>query len=1008
LEVLGDRPVDLGGRTQRTLLAVLLANSGRLVSLRYLIDAVWEDHPPGTAKRQVQNYVSALRRSLADAGAGESVIESVESGYRLRPGPAELDAEAFADGVSAGLRLAAEGRRDEAVARLRSALALWRGAALFGLGGRAVDAAAAALEEQRLAAVEHRVELELALGRGHDLVGELTELVAAHPHRERLVGQLMVALNATGRRPEALDVYSRHREGLVEELGLDPGPALREIHAAILGERRPGSAGTGALPAGPAGPTTPGLAAPEQLPPDVSHFTGRLDHLKTLDGLLPDAEGPGTAVVVSAIAGLAGVGKTALAVHWGHRVRGHFPDGQLYVNLRGHAVGPAMSAHEALTHLLRSCGVPPEDIAEDADVAAGRYRSLLARRRMLVVLDNAASADQVRPLLPAGPGSMVLVTSRHRLTGLAARDGARPIALDVLDPDEALDLLSHLLGPDRVAAEPEATADLARACSYLPLALRIAAANAANHPASSVAEQVRAVHGAEPLAALEVAGDEQASVRRAFDLSYDVLPVPARDLFRLLGLVAAVDVTAEAAAALAGTTPAEAAEALDRLAAAHLVYQAGVGRFTCHDLLRHFAADRARAEVPAAVRSDAPRRLGDWYLRCADVAATLLYPNRLRLPVPAVDSIAPVPFGDPAGALAWLDAERPNLVAAIRHATEHGPKATAALLADTIRPYFWLRVHTTDWAETAGLALAAARAEDDPRAEAAALLSLGDTADRQNRREDAMAHYARARELAERTGWVDAVTAALGKLGSLLLESGRLRESADHYRQALAHNAEGGSPHAQAVVLGSLGSIHYQLGDLDEASAYYERTLTLFREMGSRQGEAAALDALGEVRHAQGRLAEAAEHLSTALGLEREIGDRGTEVSSLRTLVAVYRDSGRGARAAELANAVVALAEDLDDRRLRAEAHNVLGAVRHHVGRFWDAIDNHRRALELSRRTGYRYTEVEALLGVAAAHVGLGQPDKAARLAERARAIAEEIGFARLAERARAILRDLD
>jgi DNA-binding SARP family transcriptional activator len=999
LQVLADQPVDLGGRTQRTLLAVLLANSGRLVSLRYLIDAVWEDDPPGTAKRQVQNYVSALRRSLAEAGAAESVIETVESGYRIRPGRGELDAEAFADGVAAGLNLAAEGRRDEAVAELRAALDRWRGAALFGLSGRAIDAAAAALEEQRLAAVEHRIELELALGRAHDLVVELTELVAAHPQRERLVGQLMVALNTTGRQPEALDVYSRHRTALADELGLDPGPALREVHAEVLG-----SGGATAPAAGPA-PSEP--TVPAQLPPDVSHFTGRFDQLKTLDGLLPDADGPSPAVVVSAIAGLAGVGKTALAVHWGHRVREHFPDGQLYVNLRGHAVGPPMSAHEALHHLLRSCGVAGEEIAGDIDLAAGRYRSLLAERRVLVLLDNAASADQVRPLLPAGPGSMVLVTSRHRLTGLVALDGARAVALDVLDPDEALVLLTRLLGPERVAAEPEAAADLARACSYLPLALRIAAANAANHPAASVAEQVRAVHGAEPLTALEVVGDEQASVRRAFDLSYDVLPAPARALFRSLGLVSAVDVTVEAAAAVAGIAPADAAATLDRLAGAHLVHQTQPGRFTCHDLLRHFAADRARREEPAENRADAPRRLGEWYLRCADAAATLLYPNRLRLPVPTAEAAAPVPFDDRAGALAWLDAERPNLVAAIRHAAEHGPRPTAWLLADTIRPYFWLRVHTGDWAETAGLALAAARAADDPRAEAAALLSLGDTADRRNRRDEAIGHYTRARELAERTGWVDAVTAALGKLGSLLLEAGRLRESADHYREALAHNADGGSPHAQAVVLGSLGSIHFQLGDLDGASAYYERTLTLFREIESRQGEAAALDALGEVRHAQGRLAEAAEHLTTALALERDIGDRGTEVSSLRTLAAVHRDGGRTARAVDLANAVLALAEELDDRRLEAEAHNLLGTVRHHVGRHWDAIDRHRHALELSRRTGYRYTEVEALLGIAAAHGGLGEPEPARAAAESARAIAEEVGFARLARRAAAILVDL-
>jgi DNA-binding SARP family transcriptional activator/Tfp pilus assembly protein PilF len=1026
LEVTGDRPVDLGGRTQRTVLAVLLANPGRLVSLRYLVDAVWDERPPGTARRQVQNYVAALRRGLAEAGGPESVIETVESGYRLRPGPGELDAQVFADRVADGQRLAGAGRREEAVARLRSALALWRGPALFGLTGRAVEAAAAALEEQRLAAVEQRVDLELALGQQRELVGELTELVAAHPLRERLVGQLMLALHGTGRQPEALDVYARHREALAEELGLDPGGALRQIHATVLG------AGGDPQPAAP--PAAPPAAVPAQLPPDVAGFTGRSEALKALDDLLPDAQltaadGPATAVVVAAVAGLAGVGKTALTVHWGHRVRGHFPDGQLYVNLRGHTAVAAMSALDALTHLLRSLGVAPEEIGTDpADVelAAAQYRSLLARRRVLVVLDDAAGVEQVRPLLPAGPGSMVLVTSRYRLTGLVARDGARLITLDVLDADEALGLLTHVLGADRVAAEPEAAAELARACSHLPLALRIAAANASQHPAVSLADQARTLRE-RALTALEVADDDRASVRRAFDLSYEVLPADARLLFRRLGIVAAPEVSAEAAGALTGAPPGDAAGRLERLAAAHLVFATGPGRYAAHDLLRDFAAVRARDEEPAAERADAMRRLAEWYLRCADAAATLLYPHRLRLPVPAIEAAAPVPFEDQAGALAWLDAERAGLVATIRQAAEHGfrepttergtseaevkprkLRALAWLLADTIRAYFWLRVHTADWAETATVALAAARAEADPRAEAAALLSLGDTADRQNRREDAIEHYTRAGELAERVGWVDASTAALGKLGSLLLESGRLRESAEHYRRALAHNADGGSPHAQAVVLGSLGSIHFQLGDLDEASALYTRTLALFREIGSVQGEAAALDALGEVRLAQGRLTEAADHLTAALRLEREVGDRGTEASSLRTLAAVYRDGGQTARAVELANAVMALAAELDDRRLEAEAHNVLGTVRHHVGRHWEAIDNHRHALELSRRTGYRYTEVEARLGLAAAHAGLGEDEPARAHAEQALTVADELGFARLAAAARTVLGHLD
>jgi tetratricopeptide (TPR) repeat protein len=700
---------------------------------------------------------------------------------------------------------------------------------------------------------------------------------------------------------------------------------------------------------------------------------------------------------------MAGVGKTALAVHWGHRVRSRFPDGQLYLDLRGYSPGPSVSAREALSHMLRSFGVPPE-VSADADLAVGHYRSLLAGRRVLVVLDNAASADQVRPLLPGGPGSLVLVSSRQRLSGLVARDGARQVTLDVLDPDDAVQLLSRLLGEERVAAQPQAVADLARACSYLPLALRIAAANVADRPGADIEDLVRAVRGGQTLDALEVAGDDQASVRRAFQLSYAMLAASARRLFRLLGIVTVAEVSAGAAAALLGARVASATADLDRLATANLLYETAPGRFGCHDLLRRFASDRAREEEPEAEREAARRRLGEWYLHACDSAARALYPHRMRLPVPEIEVAAPVTFPDPPSAVAWFDTERANIIAVIRDAAERGPRSTAWLLADTIRPYFWLRVNTDDWAETAGLVLDAARAESDARAEAAALLSLGDTADRQNRREAAIDHYTRALTLAERTGWTDGETAALGKLGSLLMESGRLGESARYYRRALNNNADGGSPYAEAVVLGSLGTVHYQLGDLAEASDLYARALSLFRGMGSGQGEAAALDALGQVRHAQGRLDEAADHLTEALRLEREIGDRGTEASSLRLLSAVYRDRHQVTRAVDLANSAVSLAEELADKRLEAEAHATLGTVRTLAGRHWDAIDAFRHALDLTARTGYRYTEAEALVGLAEAHVGLGELAATLDHARRALAIAEQHSFSRLAESARAVV----
>jgi hypothetical protein len=392
------------------------------------------------------------------------------------------------------------------------------------------------------------------------------------------------------------------------------------------------------------------------LPADVTAFTGRRRQLEALDGLL-ESGADTTAVVISAIAGTAGVGKTGLAVHWAHRVRDRFPDGQLYVNLRGYAPTPPASPLEALAGVLRALGVAAEQVPVETEQAAGLYRTLLADKRMLVLLDNARDPDQVRPLLPGGPGSLVVVTSRHRLSGLVVKEGACRLTLDVLTPEEANQLLARLLGETRVHAEPAAAAELARACAHLPLALRIAAATLADRPQLSIAGYVAELGQGDRLGALAVDGDEQAAVRAAFDLSYAALAPGARRLFRLLGLVPGPEVTADAAAALTGTLPERAARLLDRLAAAHLIDQDTAGRFAFHDLLRLYAAERARHEDTGEERKAATRRLLDWYLHTVDAAARMLYPDKLRLPLPLAEAPRPAtPFADHRGALAWCEA----------------------------------------------------------------------------------------------------------------------------------------------------------------------------------------------------------------------------------------------------------------------------------------------------------------------------------------------------------------
>ncbi|MGN9908730.1 tetratricopeptide repeat protein [Phytohabitans sp. LJ34] len=999
----GDRSIVPTGRRQATVLALLLANAGQVIPLERLVDAVWDDDPPATARRQIQNDVSALRRALSGGGARDSTIVSDGRGYRIVPRPGELDAQVFTDLVAEALDQAGRAESTAAAAKLRSALRLWRGPALSGLSGPAIDAVVLRLEEQRLTAVEECFDLELGLGRARELVGEIAELVAAHPLRERLVGQLMLALHGSGRQSEALAAYDRLRVRLADELGLTPGSPLQRLHTAIL--RNESEVWPRSETPTPAGDDGPAPEIPAQLPADVPGFTGRADHLRTLDELLPGHPGrAASTVVISAIAGTAGVGKTALAVHWGHRVRGRFPDGQLYLNLRGFAGEAPVRPIEALAHMLRSLGEPAEQIPVDVQTAAGRYRSLLADRQMLVVLDNAANADQVRPLLPGSPGCLVLVTSRDRLTGLLARDGAESLPLDVLSPDEAHALLAAVLGPDRVAAEPAAVEELARTCSYLPLALRVAAANLICHPWPSVADYVTALREGDRLSALDVDGDEQTEVRRAFDLSYRTLHPDARRAFRLLGLAPGPDITVEAAAALAGTDTAQARRQLDSLVAVHLVNHPVLGRYSCHDLLRHYAAERAHAEDSGHDRQAALRRLHDWYLNGADSAARMLYGQSMRLPMPAVDVPTPAAMADEAAALAWLDAERANLVAAIRHAAAHGPRSGAWLLADALRGYFWLGMHIVDWQDAAKTALTAAEAEGDLRAQAALHLSLGDSHYRQGRRELAIALYEPALALAERIGWAQCEAAATCQLGVMHRDSGRLRDAVDYLEQGLKLCRANGWRFGEGVTLIHLGRAYLHMGRLERASECCATALTINRAIGSRLGEATDLGYLGEIRHAQGRLDEAMEYLTEALPLFQELGDRTNEATTLRVLAAVRCDVGAVDEAARLGQSALALTRELGERRIEAEILNTLGALAHRTGRHDDAARHHERALALARETGDRHPEALALVGLAGAFRALGRHDEALDHASRALAIARQLEYGLVEEQAQALV----
>jgi DNA-binding SARP family transcriptional activator len=643
--------VPIAAEQQRTVLAVLLVEAGRAVSTVRLVDAVWGPRPPSRAVNTVQAYVMRLRRLLGgDLGSdlGGDIVLTRDRGYELAVDGDHVDAVVFERMVSAARRDLADGQAASAEARLSAALDLWRGPVLADVPAvECLTWRADQLEQIQLAAQEQLMAALLALDRSAEAVEVLHRLVDAAPLREQRWALLVRALDRCGRRAEALDAFQRARRVLRDELGLEPGPELRELQRAILSSD----------------PSAHSVR-PAQLPSDTAGFVGRVEHLARLDDLVRDDPGRSPSPVVSVVSGAAGTGKTALAVHWAHGVRDRFPDGQLYLNLRGYASETPVRPLEALGRVLAALGVAAEQIPSDVEEASALYRSLLADRRVLVLLDNARDPEQVRPLLPGGAGCLTLVTSRDRLGGLVARDGASGLVVGVLDDREARAVLTRLLGPARVDAEPEATAEVVRLCGNLPLALRIAAARLSERPDAPVAELAGLLAG-DRLGGLDVYGDTDpgVAVRAAFDLSYRGQPADARRLFRLLGLAPGADVTAATAGALAGQDAVTTLRTLDRLASANLIAESAPGRYAVHDLLREYAAERAAAEESPAERAAALDRLYARYL---------------------------------AHAGAWIDAERANVVSAVAHAAEHGPHEAAWLLADAMRGYLFSRVLTVD------------------------------------------------------------------------------------------------------------------------------------------------------------------------------------------------------------------------------------------------------------------------------------------------------------------------
>lgn len=973
--------VSLGPRQQRLVLGVLALETGRLVSVDRLVELVWPVSVPRTAGHAVRVCVSRLRAALAGAEGLEIVAKG--PGYLLRTDPGRIDAHRFRELVERS-RAAAD---EQAVALLDEALGLWRGPALADAAEEVRARLCAGLEESRLVAAEDRLERLLRLGRHQETLGELTALAKALPDRERIVGLLMLALYRSGRTSQALDTYRLTREHLREELGIEPGERLRNLELGILREDPALNA-----PAVRQAPSPAADRPPALLPPAIADFTGRDAQLRWLDEQMPRDS---TVMPIAVVAGSAGVGKTALAVRWAHSVRDRFPDGQLYIDLRGYTPGAPVRPEQALAHFLRAAGVPPEQVPVDAAEAAGMFRSLLATRRMIVLLDNANSAEQVRPLLPASPGCQVVVTSRDRLDGLVARDSARRVTLDVLSPPEALILLDRMLGEGRTTAEPQAAADLASTCARLPLALRIAAAQLSGRPGRLIRDHLADLRRGDLLAELEIDGDTEAAVGAAFELSYTALAPAVRRLFGLIGLVPGPEVTAEAAAALAGCGADDAARLLDRLAAAHLVDHAAPGRYTMHDLLRRYAAERAQDVEDEHARQLATARLLAYYLRSAWTAADLLYPYMLRLPAPAATApVDAVRLSDHAAALAWLDVERPNLLAAVHEAARRPAHREAAwLLADALRGYFYLRRHFPDWLALARAALAATEAENRPQATAAAHFSLGTAYMSRNQYPECFEHYGHARRLSRASGWLLGEASVLINLGMIEEDLGNLDASAEAVGEALPLVREAGARHIESTALANLGAVRDTAGHLDEAAGYYRQAAVINREVGDRHGEADDFYCLASNGRLRGELAEAMVNCVRSLDFYREIGARNDEAQALVLVATIHQDAGRVEQALEAARTGLDLSVETGEQRTEARARNAVAAAHAGLGDRRTATAHYLEALRVAEQMGARYEQCEALIGLSG--LGEDEADRAAAVAHAhtALALARDRGY---------------
>ncbi|HSV65699.1 MAG TPA: tetratricopeptide repeat protein [Mycobacteriales bacterium] len=966
------RQVEPGPPQQQVLLAALLADASRVVTTETLIDRIW-DEPPDSARRNVHGLVARLRRVLAQASPDRTVVLLRRAGgYVLDVRPEQVDALEFRRLVEQ-----ARGRGcADAVGRelLGQALSLWRGEPLSGLSGSWVARTRQAWSQLHLEAVVAWARAELGAGDPAGVIVRVTDLLARYPLAESLYEILLRALHAAGRPAEALDLYASFRQRLAEELGADPGAELQAAHQQILrGESSRLPLVAAAMP-----------PVPEQLPATARYFVGRAEELDRLD----QAARHSTGAVIAAVDGMPGIGKTALVVLAGRRMAetGLFPDGQLFVDLRGFSDGPPTDPAAALETLLRGLGVPGPRIPPGLDARSGLYRSVLAHRRVLVVLDNAQEEAQVRPLLPGAGESRVLVTSRRRLSGF---DDIEHLNLDSLPAPDAASLFRAVAGADRDPGEAQTVEQIVRQCGRLPLAVRIAAARLRTDRGRTpmtgrdLLDLLRTQDQDHRLAIL-TGGDR--SIGLAFEVSYQHLPADQQRAFAVLGLHPGPEYEPYATAALLDTTTGRAHELLNALEQVNLLDQPAPGRYRFHDLIRAYARTRAPR---GAERRAALGQLLDHYAHTATAVMDVAYPYEIdHRPRPPKSSTPSPCLLTEAAALGWLETELENLLAAAQHTVDENPGNHTIHLSATLRRHLRTRGHYGEAETLHQLAITAARATGDHDAEIEAFNGLGQIHRLRGRQGAAIECHDRALAGAHTTR--QQVDALIG-LGSVYYLQGQHDAAAACFRHALASATGSGDVPAEIEALNGLGYIHNLQGEQDLAVSHHESALAAARASGNRAGETSALNGLGNSRQMQGQHAVAGESFSQALAAARATGSRIAELVALNGLGRVHTAQGQYELAAGRYHEALAAARAAGDRHGEIAGLIGLGEIHLELGRHADGASCYRQVLELARLHGNRNWQIEGYLGLGRVHQADNDPAQALAAHQHALTLAAEL-----------------